>query len=175
MSTIERHTNPTDRSFKELIAGIDGKTRSQRAGYFGIGICTPKIPGNVGTLWRTAQSLGAAYTFQIGGRYCRDQTDTTKAARHVPHFVFPDEPTFLTSLPVDAALIGVELTPGAVALETFSHPSAAVYVLGAETDGLHPDVLEACDAVVILPGRYCLNVGVAASIVMYDRTAKALS
>lgn len=44
--------------------------------------------------------------------------------------------------------------------------------MGAEDHGIPEKVLERCQAIVQIPGRYCYNVAVAGSIVMYDRMAK---
>lgn len=40
-------------------------------GYCGIGIYAPKMPVNVGVLWRSAQLMGASFIFTIGARYKR--------------------------------------------------------------------------------------------------------
>ena len=37
-------------------------------GYFGIGIINPKSKTNVGSLWRSANILGASFIFTIGKR-----------------------------------------------------------------------------------------------------------
>jgi hypothetical protein len=66
-------------------------------------------------------------------------------------------------------LIGVEITDDAVDLPSFKHPLAAAYVLGAEQDSLSPALTARCDYVVKIPTRFCVNVSVAAAIVMYDR------
>jgi hypothetical protein len=41
--------------------------------------------------------------------------------------------------------------------------------LGPERGSLSPDLLDLCDHTVKIPTRFCVNVGVAAAIVMYDR------
>jgi hypothetical protein len=47
-------------------------------GFFAVGVDQPKCEINIGTLWRTAHILGAAYLFTIGKRYRRQPSDTTK-------------------------------------------------------------------------------------------------
>ena len=42
-------------------------------------------------------------------------------------------------------------------------------MLGPERGSLSPALVERCDHVVKIPTRFCVNVGVAAAIVMYDR------
>lgn len=143
-------------------------------GYFGIGIYNPKREVNMGTLWRTADALGAAFTFQIGGRFKRQPSDTTAAYRHVPHFVHESLDDFFAAIPHACVPVAVELDDRATALASFTHPASAVYLLGAEDGGLPPAALNRCAAIVQLPGRYCINVAVAGSIVMYDRAAKPI-
>lgn len=146
---------------------------SQR-GYFAVGIYCGKTPQNTGMLWRSAQALGAAFVFTVGCRYLKyDRTDTTKAAQHVPLFHFADMGELSRHLPHACELIGVELTDDAASIRGFTHPERAVYLLGAEDRGLSKEALAACKRVVVLPGRYCFNVAVAGSLVMYDRWKSA--
>jgi tRNA G18 (ribose-2'-O)-methylase SpoU len=72
-------------------------------------------------------------------------------------------------LPKGCALVGVELTDDAVELPQFMHPNAAAYVLGRERGSLSSDVLARCRHVVKIPTKFCLNVGLAGALVMYDR------
>lgn len=144
-------------------------------GYFGVGIVAGKSPENLGGLWRTAHAFGAAFIFTVGCRYpqWRQPTDTSDAQRHVPLHTFETWPDFIEGLPIDVALIGVELDHRAQSLEGFTHPERAVYVLGAEDRGLTAEQMSICDAIVQLPGKHCLNVATAGSIALYDRLAKA--
>jgi tRNA G18 (ribose-2'-O)-methylase SpoU len=141
-------------------------------GYCGIGIVAGKTPENVGTLWRSANLLGAGFIFTIGGRYKRQCSDTMQTPRHLPLWEFEDFECFDHSRPAGCALVGVELDEKARPLKDFCHPPRAVYLLGAEDDGLPYEVLERCQSIVQLPGRHSLNVAVAGSIVLYDRLAK---
>jgi tRNA (guanosine-2'-O-)-methyltransferase len=112
-------------------------------GFFAVGVDQPKCEINIGTLWRTAHILGAAYLFTIGKRYR-----------------------------LGARLVGVELADDAVALPDYEHWQQSVYLLGAEDRGISADVLSRCHDVVKLPGSVSMNVAVAGSIVMYDRIAR---
>ncbi len=144
-----------------------------RRGYFAVGIYSGKTPANTGTLWRSAHSLGASFMFTVGCRYHYDRTDTTKAALHVPLFNFASVDELRRFAPKQCELVGVELTDVAEPIAAFEHPERAIYMLGAEDYGLSKDALDACSRVVVLPGRYCLNVAVAGSMVMFDRIRKA--
>jgi tRNA G18 (ribose-2'-O)-methylase SpoU len=143
-------------------------------GFFGIGIESGKTPANLGTLWRSAQIMGASFIFTIGARYRHHCTDTTKAPRNIPLYQYDTFAEFFEKgLPKGAQLIGVELDEKAVPCASFRHPHQCVYLLGAEDKGLSNEAMNACHALIQLPGEYSLNVAVAGSIVMYDRNTKA--
>lgn len=147
---------------------------SSRRGYCGIGIVASKSPQNVGGLWRSAHAFDAALIFTVAFRPPRQPTDTTKADRHVPRFEWPDWDTFMDQRPKDCKLVAIECGEEyqTKPLVSFNHPERALYVLGAEDYGLNRAIVGACDHVVEIPTRYCLNVATAGSIVLYDRLAK---
>lgn len=141
-------------------------------GYFGIGIESPKVGHNIGTLWRSAYAFDAAFIFTIGARYTKQASDTSCTWRHIPLLHFETFEHFQKARPRDCELIGVELTPDAIELRRFAHPQRAMYLLGAEDDGLSEQAARACRDILVIPVSFCLNVATAGSIVMYDRTAK---
>ncbi len=136
-------------------------------GYFGIGIYKPKTPENIGILWRSAHNFGASFIFTIGHRYRQQPTDTTKAWKSVPLYEYSK----LEELPIpkECLLVGIEQANGSAIMPAAIHPERAIYLLGAEDFGLPAEVLEKCQRVLEIPSTRCLNVGVAGSIVMYDR------
>lgn len=139
-------------------------------GYFGIGVEGISKAMNVGTLFRTAHAFGASFVFTLRAQYNRRegaQTDTSDTPRSVPTYNFADLEAF--RLPQGCRLVGVEITDAAIELPSFRHPRQAAYILGAEREGLSADVQSICDYVVKIPTRFCVNVSVAAAIVMYDR------
>ena len=138
-------------------------------GYFGVAVYHPKHTANIGSLWRTAHIMGAAFFATIGKRYRHQPTDTYKSIRHTPLFEYESWDLFKTGSPRDCQIIGVELAPQAMDLASFTHPHRAVYVLGAEDYGLPPAVLSDCNHVVRMRGEASLNVAVAGSIVLYHR------
>lgn len=144
-------------------------------GYYGIGIENTKNEINVGTLWRTAHVFDAAFIFTIARRYQKQASDTTKAWRQIPLFSFVNFQHFRSELPRECLLVGVEIVPEAETLQDFIHPERAVYLLGAEDHGLSKKARERCHRLIQIPGRYCLNVATAGSIVIYDRFSKAQS
>jgi|SRR5678815_3844536 tRNA (guanosine-2'-O-)-methyltransferase len=145
----------------------------EQRGRFGIGIFHSKFPQNIGTLFRSAESFGAAYVFTIGERYSRQRTETTAPDREA-ELLFFDSLRELRKAFKKATLVAVELAPSAVDLALYEHPDDACYLLGSEDSGLPRDVIAACDDVVQIPHvRRSLNVAAAGSIVLYDRIAKA--
>jgi tRNA G18 (ribose-2'-O)-methylase SpoU len=146
--------------------------RAANRGYWGIGIVGSKTAINVGTLWRSAGILGAAYIFTAGKRFPHQASDTIKAWKHVPMFEYASADELFANLPRSCEPVAVELDGKAKTLETFVHPERACYILGAEDSGLTRYVINRCSRIVQIPGEFSLNVAVAGSIVAYDRIAK---
>jgi tRNA G18 (ribose-2'-O)-methylase SpoU len=69
-------------------------------------------------------------------------------------------------------IVGIETSPTATDLRDYKHPANAVYILGSEASGLTNEAMVRCRDLVVIPSRYCLNVAVAGSVVLYDRIAK---
>ena len=144
-----------------------------RGGYFGIGVVGAKNQANLGTLWRSAYQLDAAFLFTVGTRYRSQPTDTVHATTRVPLFEMNDWSDFATWAPRGAQWVAIEM--GGTPLDEFEHPHDAIYVLGSEDAGLPRAVLDACHHTVSLTAtNYAsFNVAVAGSIVLYDRLAKS--
>lgn len=139
-------------------------------GYFGIGVEGVSKQANVGSLFRSAHAFGASFVFTVAADYTRrdaGRADTSDAVAQVPFYAFPDVPRLL--LPKGCRLVGVELVDDAIELPSFHHPAQAAYVMGRERGSLTPEMLARCDFVVKIPTRFCVNLGVAGAIVMYDR------
>ena len=139
-------------------------------GYFGIGVERITKTMNVGALFRSAHAFGASFVFTVAAEYVRTQggrSDTSDSPGSVPFYSFPDVAALM--LPRGCALVGVELLDQAVELPSFRHPRRAAYVMGPERGALSPGMAARCDHVVKIPTRFCVNVGIAGAIVMYDR------
>lgn len=138
-------------------------------GYFGIGIYHVKSRVNIGTLWRSAHQLGAAFIFTVGKRYSQQSSDTCKAWRHVPLYHYSTIDDLITALPYSCSLIGIEM--GGVPLGGYSHPERATYLLGAEDHGLPAAIIERCHHLISIEAvnTESYNVAVAGSLVMYQR------
>lgn len=139
-------------------------------GYFGIGVQGISKPRNLGSLLRSTHAFGGSFFFTVQAAFdAREvkQSDTSDAAKHLPFYSYGSIAEL--QLPRGCQLVGVELTDEAVDLPSFHHPTAAAYLLGPERGSLTPDVLEQCSVTVKIPTKFCVNVGVAGAIVMYDR------
>ena len=144
-------------------------------GFFGIAILDAKHEANVGVLWRSASVFGASFIATVGERrYKSMKSDTMKSHRHLPLFHFNSIQDLREHLPKGCKLVGVELTNESVQLQDFVHPEQVLYLLGAEDYGLSFHILQSVDQVIKIntPLDISLNVGVAGSIICYDRLLK---
>jgi tRNA G18 (ribose-2'-O)-methylase SpoU len=139
-------------------------------GFFAVGVYHPKNGVNIGTLWRTADIMGAAFVFTVGRRYKEQASDTRKTPRHTPLFHFADVEDLRAHLPESCILVGVELADRAQNIRAFSHPERACYLLGAEDNGIPELVQGRCHRLLKLDGEESMNVSVAGSIVVYHRS-----
>lgn len=143
---------------------------SNTRGYFGIGVEGISKEQNVGTIARSAHSFGASFFFtidpEVNVREMRT-SDTSDAFDHMPYYQY-DKPEKL-DLPMDCTLVGVEFVDESIELPSFRHPLRAAYVLGPEMGNLSSVIMDKCDHIVKIPMKFCVNVGVAAAIMMYDR------
>jgi TrmH family RNA methyltransferase len=121
-------------------------------------------PGNVGTLLRSADAFGAFVALSDG---CADPTGS-KALRGSAGAIFRvpvgsfDEPGGRR-----VALVA----HGGEPLTQLERDERAVFVLGAEREGLPPEVVAACDEVAsipLAPGADSLNVAAAGAIALYE-------
>jgi len=152
---------------RELAPGLPG------GGFFGIGVENLKTGANLGTLWRSAHSMGAAFIFTVGRRYKHQASDTTTARYQIPLYEYDTLAELKANLPYSAPLVGVEYPhESAVPLGPFCHPRSCVYLLGSEDSGMTKAAIAMCHRLVYIPCLSCLNVAVAGSIVMYDRMSK---
>jgi len=141
-------------------------------GYCGIGIENLKHDVNLGTLWRSAHALGAAFIFTVGRRYERQASDTSVAYRHLPLFHFVNLDDLRQHVPHDCIPVAVEILPYATPLHRYAHPERALYLLGPEDGTLSRAAQMWCRDTVAIQSARCLNVAAAGTIVLYDRLSK---
>ena len=139
-------------------------------GYFAIGVEQISKAGNLGNLMRSAHSFGASYFFTIAPELDFKEvrrTDTSGGVESLPYFEYDSFDDFMT--PAKCEIVAIELTPDSVELPSFRHPKSAIYVLGSEMGNVSDDMMGIADHVIKIPMKFCVNVGVAGAIVMYDR------
>ncbi len=139
-------------------------------GYFGIGVEGITKEQNLGSLVRSAHAFGASFFFvirpELNVRAVR-ASDTSGAFDHMPLHIWSSVEEM--DLPQGCQLVAVEYTEGAVELPSFRHPLRAAYVLGPEMGDVSPELMAKADHVIKIPMKFCINVGVAGALTMYDR------
>ena len=139
-------------------------------GYYGIGVENISKAMNLGNLFRSAHAFGASFIFTVAANYERKhglKSDTSDSIEHLPFYSFPDPSALI--LPTECKMIGIELWDSAIDLPSFRHPQQAAYILGPERGELSPETHARCDWVVKIPSKFCVNVGIAGALGMYDR------
>ncbi|HXI86600.1 MAG TPA: RNA methyltransferase, partial [Parvularculaceae bacterium] len=139
-------------------------------GYFGVGAERISKAMNLGAILRTAHAFGASFAFTVAAHHRAreiERADTSKSQDHLPLYEWAslDE----MRLPKGCVLIGVELDPEAVDLPSFRHPLNAAYLLGPEKGSLSEPAKARCAHLIRIPTKFCVNLSVAAALVMYDR------
>lgn len=140
-------------------------------GYFGIGAEGISKAMNLGAILRTGHAFGASFAFTVNAHHRAREvnlSDTAKSAAHLPLYEWDNLDDL--RLPKGCVLIGVELDPRAVDLPSFRHPLNAAYLLGPEKGDLSEEAKALCSHIVKIPTKFCVNLSVAAALVMYDRT-----
>lgn len=139
-------------------------------GYFGMGVEGISKGANLGNLVRSTHAFGGSFFFTVAPNVDHDEirvSDTAASSLHMPFYVYDNAKSMM--LPKGCQLVGVEFLPDAVDLPSFRHPTQAAYVLGPEMGNLSPEMLAQCDHVIKIPMKFCINVGVAGALVLYDR------
>lgn len=139
-------------------------------GYFGIGVEGISKEQNLGNLVRSAHAFGASFFFVIRPEIDVDLvrvSDTSGAFDHMPFHIWNSVEEM--DLPQGCQLVGVELAENSVELPSFRHPTRAAYVLGPEMGDLSSEMMERADHIIKIPMQFCVNVGVAGALTMYDR------
>ncbi len=139
-------------------------------GYFGIGSERISKAMNLGAVLRTGHAFGASFAFTVNAHHRAREVnlaDTAKSALHMPLYEWDGVGDI--RLPKGCVLVGVELDDEAVDLPSFRHPLNAAYLLGPEKGELSAEAKALCAHIVKIPTQFCVNLSVAAALVMYDR------
>jgi len=127
---------------------------------------------NVGSLFRTADSLGVKKLWLCGYTAAPPDPRISKVAlgaeKSVPFEVFSDILQVFTRLKQEGIPVyALELTESAIDLTRFAPPDRLAILLGTETTGITPSLIEKCDGVIKIQQhgiKESMNVGVAAGI-----------
>ena len=126
---------------------------------------------NIGTVVRNANAFLAAEVHIVGKRrWNRRGAMVTDRYQHVRHHESIED---LVSWAVEAELpvIGIDILPGAVPLETTVLPERCVLLFGQEGPGLSPAAKDACEVVCSITqfgSTRSINAGVASGIAMHE-------
>ena len=135
---------------------------------------------NVGSLFRTCDSLGVAKLWLTGYTPAPPDNKISKVAlgaeQTVPFETATDVQGVIEKLKGQGyAVYALELTSKAVELSDFNPPPKLAMVLGTETTGVAPSVLDRCEGAIQIAQRgkkESLNVAVAAGIAAWAILAK---
>ncbi len=146
-----------------------------------IGLVNPKNPVNVGAILRASGCYDVSEILYTGTRYTRaaqydkghsraTHLDTNNAAKNIMLDQVDD--LIEEAKARRMTTVCVELVEGAVDLPSFEHPDDAMYIFGPEDGSVNKQIVKACDHVVYIPTKGCLNLSQTANVVLYDRLAK---
>lgn len=154
------------------VIGVYGQRWSEPAGPLCVYLHGVSDPGNVGTVLRSAQAFGAACVALGPG--CADP-HSPKAVRASMGAIFA---VALARAAAPGELPGVRVALDAraqLALSELELPGAAAVTLlvGAERDGLPPEVAAACEHSARIPiASESLNAAMAATVALYEMTRR---
>jgi tRNA G18 (ribose-2'-O)-methylase SpoU len=125
---------------------------------------------NIGTVVRNANAF-LAHTVHIVGkrRWNRRGAMVTDRYQHIEHHATVAEFSVWAGhrrIPV----IGIDVVPEAVAIESATLPERCVFAFGQEGPGLTPEMVDLCDSIYEITqygSTRSINVGVASGIVMH--------
>jgi tRNA G18 (ribose-2'-O)-methylase SpoU len=125
---------------------------------------------NIGTVVRNANAFLAAEVHIVGKRrWNRRGAMVTDRYQHIRHH--PTVAAFVEWVRSEQlSLVGVDLVPSSVPLESTELPERCVLVFGQEGPGLSPEMQQACDVVCGITqygSTRSINAGVASGIAMH--------
>ncbi len=135
----------------------------KKRGYWGIAFYEPKFEENIGTAIRSAHCFGVDFIAVIGKRYKKQPSDTMATERHIPIYEYENLDDFLKHIPIGCEIIGIEVDGKNII--GFKHPERAIYFLGGEDRNIPKEI----EKRLKIETSHCLNMAVAASIVMFHR------
>jgi RNA methyltransferase, TrmH family len=170
-------------SYTERASGIAAIVRQRwsklsailpQAGLCWVAIETVRSAGNLGTLIRTAEAVGAAGFMLIGDRIDPFDPDIIRASMggiFCQQFVRTSLPLLRDWLQQQQCQSIGASPDGSADLHQFDYPSSPLLFLGEERQGLTPQQKDLCQHLVKIPMQGdadSLNLGVAGSLLLYE-------
>lgn len=148
-----------------IVADLDGRRHP-----FHVAIENWQHDLNIGTIVRTANAFAASEVHIVGNkRWNKRGAMVTDRYQHIRHH--PDVADLVAwAGERDLPIIGVDLVPGSVPIETAALPERCLLLFGQEGPGLSAEALQACTTVCSIAqfgSTRSINVGVAAGIAMH--------
>jgi tRNA G18 (ribose-2'-O)-methylase SpoU len=131
---------------------------------------------NVGSVFRTADSAGVDKLILTGRSVYPDSPKLNKTALDSQHHVSWEHHCLASQAVTyykqqSIHIICFEITSRSIPLFTYSFPNSSLLVFGNEVDGIHQDVINLADDVVMIPQygiKESLNIASAAAIGIYE-------
>jgi tRNA (guanosine-2'-O-)-methyltransferase len=150
--------------------------RRRTRGSVSVALVSLSNPFNVGSIYRTAATLGADTVYLIGATPTALEPKVRKTSLGTEKAVQTVQAATLAEVAEQVhaqggVMTAVELAAGAVPIHEHAFPDSVCLVLGSERHGLPPSGLSLCDNAVFVaqPGKVAsLNVSVAASLALYE-------
>ncbi len=151
-----------------------------RPDFLGMVFDRPSVPGNIGTLVRSADAFGAAGVIVTGHgadpydpKSVRASTGSLFVVPVVREASCDGVMAWVRSLRADGLPVAVAGTDenGAVDIAAYDFTQPALIVVGNETAGLSSAWREACDAIIRIPiagSASSLNAATAATVALYE-------
>ena len=140
-------------------------------GYFGIGAEEISKPINLGALMRTSHAFGASFFFTLNAHpKVREayNSDTSRSFDHMPYYPYDSLDDAAAAERLRAGGRGADgRCGGAAALPASGRPPRMCW--GASAARYRRSCIARCAHVVKIPTKFCVNVGLAGALVMYDR------
>lgn len=180
METIVRKENaqPMAGVFRQRFAALDEGTVAP--GTIWVALEGPRDPGNVGTILRTVDGLGAGGVILVGASVDPFGIEAVRASMgsifHVPLARASLEAFSAWRQGFGGAVYGTHLD-GRIDARGFRPRRPAVILMGTEQSGLTDAAVRLCDGLVRIPmggAADSLNLAIATAIVLYEAQRDAL-
>lgn len=173
LAKITRRDNPqmVVGAFRQKLGALSPDIRGQTVW---IALEEVRDPGNLGTIMRTADAVGASGVILIGATCDPWSAEAVRATMgslfHVPLLRVTKE-AFLTWVrEVAAPLIGTHLS-GAVDYRSLTYAEPSILLMGNEQAGLSKELAQQCDHLVKIPqiGQAdSLNLAIATGVMLFE-------